>query len=165
MPVPDFREAVMADTSAATVVVRSYPFGPNVGLVTHPMHFWLQEHEALARVKLPYGEEGWLLTRYDDVRTALADPRFSLAQAAVRDVPRLTPQRQGAILTDLDPPGHTRLRRLVAKAFTVRRGGGVRPPARPTNQQPPAPTGEGGGPGAPGGGGAGPPPPPAIFEV
>jgi len=111
----------MADTSAATVVVRSYPFGPNVGLVIHPMYFWLQEHEALARVKLPYGEEGWLLTRYDDVRTALADPRFSLAQAAVRDVPRLTPQRQGAILTDLDPPGHTRLRRLVAKAFTVRR--------------------------------------------
>src|SRR2546430_4654759 len=145
MPVPDFREAVMADTSAATVVVRSYPFGPNVGLVTHPMHFWLQEHEALARVKLPYGEEGWLLTRYDDVRTALADPRFSLAQAAVRDVPRLTPQRQGAILTDLDPPGHTRLRRLVAKAFTVRRGGGEGARAGASNDDPPRPRGEAGG--------------------
>jgi cytochrome P450 len=39
----------------------------------------------------------------------------------VRDVPRLNPERAGAILTDLDPPEHTRLRRLVAKAFTVRR--------------------------------------------
>jgi cytochrome P450 len=55
------------------------------------------------------------------VRTANSDPRFSLAQAVARDVPRLNPERAGAILTDLDPPEHTRLRRLVAKAFTVRR--------------------------------------------
>lgn len=106
---------------AGTTVVRSYPFGPVQGLEIDPMYFWLQEHEPLARVKLPYGEEGWLLTRYDDVRTALGDARFSLAEAAVRDVPRLTPQRYGGILTDQDPPEHTRLRRLVAKAFTARR--------------------------------------------
>jgi cytochrome P450 len=104
-----------------TTMVRSYPFGPVQGLEIDPMYFWLQEHEPLARVKLPYGEEGWLLTRYDDVRTALGDARFSLAEAAVRDVPRLTPQRYGGILTDQDPPDHTRLRRLVAKAFTARR--------------------------------------------
>jgi len=108
---------MMADTT----MVRSYPFGPIHALEIDPMYLWLQEHEPLARVKLPYGEEGWLLTRYDDVRTALGDPRFSLAEAAVRDVPRLTPVRVGAILTDQDPPEHTRLRRLVAKAFTARR--------------------------------------------
>lgn len=106
---------------AGTTTVRSYPFGPVRGLEIDPMYFWLQEHEPLARVKLPYGEEGWLLTRYDDVRSALGDARFSLAEAAVRDVPRLTPQRYGGILTDQDPPEHTRLRRLVAKAFTARR--------------------------------------------
>jgi cytochrome P450 len=111
----------MVDTSAAAAVVRSYPFGPNVGLQIDPMYFWLQENEPLARVKLPYGDEGWLLTRHGDVRAALADPRFSLAEATVRDVPRMNPERAGAILTDLDPPQHTRLRRLVAKAFTVRR--------------------------------------------
>jgi cytochrome P450 len=116
-PVSGLKEAVMADTT----IVRSYPFGPIHGLEIDPMYFWLQEHEPLARVKLPYGEEGWLLTRYNDVRTALGDPRFSLAEAAVRDVPRLTPQRYGGILTDQDPPDHTRLRRLVAKAFTARR--------------------------------------------
>jgi cytochrome P450 len=107
----------MADAAA----VRSYPFGPVHALQIDPMYFWLQEHEPLARVKLPYGEEGWLLTRYDDVRTAMGDARFSLAQAAVRDVPRMTPSRYGGILTDQDPPDHTRLRRLVAKAFTARR--------------------------------------------
>lgn len=106
---------------ADTTMVRSYPFGPVRGLEIDPMYFWLQEHEPLTRVRLPYGEEGWLLTRYDDVRTVLGDARFSLAEAAVRDVPRLTPQRYGGILTDQDPPDHTRLRRLVAKAFTARR--------------------------------------------
>src|SRR5256886_2807879 len=106
---------------ADTTMVRSYPFGPVDGFVIDPMYFWLQEHEPLARVRLPYGEEGWLRTGYEDVRIALGDARFSLAEAAVRDVPRLTPQRYGAILTDQDPPEHTRLRRLVAKAFTARR--------------------------------------------
>jgi cytochrome P450 len=111
----------MQGTSAAVSVVRSYPFGPVVGLEIDPLYFWLQEHEPLSRVKLPYGDEGWLLTRHEDVRTALNDPRFSLAEPVVRDVPRMNPQRAGSILTDLDPPEHTRLRRLVVKAFTVRR--------------------------------------------
>jgi cytochrome P450 len=80
----------MEDASAAVPVVRSYPFGPIVGFEIDPMYFWLQEHEPLSRVKLPYGDEGWLLVRYDDCRAALADARSSLAEAAARDVPRLT---------------------------------------------------------------------------
>jgi cytochrome P450 len=111
----------MDERSEAVGVVRSYPFGPVNRLEIDPMYAWLQEHEPLSRVQLPYGDEAWLLVRYDDMRTALGDPRFSLAQAVVRDAPRLLPQRAGTILTDLDPPEHTRLRRLVAKAFTVRR--------------------------------------------
>ncbi|NKE60782.1 cytochrome P450 [Lentzea sp. PSKA42] len=103
------------------MTARSYPFGPVDGLEIDPMYGRLRDDEPLARVQLPHGEEGWLLTRYDDVRLALSDTRFSLAQAAVRDTPRMGPQRMGAILTDLDPPDHTRLRRLLAHAFTVRR--------------------------------------------
>ncbi|MEU0884278.1 cytochrome P450 [Lentzea sp. NPDC005914] len=103
------------------MTARSYPFGPVDGLEIDPTYGRLREDEPLARVQLPHGEEGWLLTRYDDVRLAMSDARFSLAQAAVRDTPRMGPQRMGAILTDLDPPDHTRLRRLLAHAFTVRR--------------------------------------------
>ncbi len=105
---------------------RSYPFGPVVGLEIDATYFWLQEHEPISRVRLPFGEEGWLLVRHEDCRAVLGDPRFSLAAAVGRDVPRLTPQRYGAGLTDLDPPEHTRMRRLVAKAFTVRRVQGLR---------------------------------------
>ncbi|MGI5506784.1 cytochrome P450 [Lentzea sp. CA-135723] len=103
------------------MTARAYPFGPANGLDVDPTYLRLQQDEPLARVQLPHGEEGWLLTRYEDVRLALSDPRFSLAQAAVRDTPRMGPVRMGAILTDLDPPDHTRLRRLLAHAFTARR--------------------------------------------
>jgi hypothetical protein len=77
MSISGLREAVMADTTT----MRSYPFGPVRGLEIDPMYFRPQEHEPLARVKLPYGEEGWLLTRYDDVRTA---PRPGWRTAGVR---------------------------------------------------------------------------------
>jgi cytochrome P450 len=112
--------------------VRAYPFGPVDRLEIDPMYGWLRENEPLSRVKTPYGDEAWLLVRYDDVRTALGDARFSLAAAVTRDAPRQHPQKVGSILTDLDPPEHTRLRRLVAKAFTERRVAGLRTRAEQT---------------------------------
>jgi vitamin D3 1,25-hydroxylase len=71
----------------------------------------------------------WLVTRYDDVRAALADPRLSKdwrftlppeerAAAPGNDIPMM-------IL--LDPPRHTRLRKLVSRSFTVRRITALRP--------------------------------------
>ena len=101
--------------------MRAYPFGPAVRLELDPLYAHLRENEPLTRVRLPYGDEAWLVLRYDDVRTVLADPRFSRAATVTRDVPRLHPDRVAGGLVDLDPPEHSRLRRLVAKAFTVRR--------------------------------------------
>ena len=114
-------EGCAESVEAAVGVVRSYPFGPVDRLEIDPMYGWLRDHEPLSRVRLPYGDEAWLLVRYDDVRMVLGDARFSLAEAVVRDVPRLQPQKVGAILTNQDPPEHTRLRRLLSKAFTVAR--------------------------------------------
>jgi cytochrome P450 RapN len=71
---------------------------------------------------MPYGGEAWLVTRYDDVRRVLTDRRFSRSATFGRDVPRLVPfvQHMSNILT-MDPPEHTRHRRLVGSAFTARR--------------------------------------------
>jgi cytochrome P450 len=88
----------------------------------------LQAGRPVVQIRLPDGKTGWLVTRYDDVRQVLIDPRFSRAAAAGPDVPDtgLGQASVGSIL-GMDPPEHTRLRRLVAGAFTARRVEGLRP--------------------------------------
>ncbi len=108
---------------------RQYPFGAPVRLDIHPLYAKLRREEPISRVKLPYGGEGWLVTRYEDVKQVLADPRFSRASTVDReDIPRMTPAppRPNSLLS-MDPPEHSRLRRLVAKAFTGRRVEQLRP--------------------------------------
>ncbi|MDU0293406.1 cytochrome P450 [Saccharothrix longispora] len=102
--------------------IRSYPFAEPDDLTLNPAYLDLQRGEPVARVRLPFGGDAWLATRYDDVKAVLADPRFSRAAALNADVPRTLPniQTDANILT-MDPPDHTRLRRLVARAFTARR--------------------------------------------
>jgi len=95
----------------------------------YPAYAWLREHAPVHKTRLPNGVEAYLVTRYDDVRGVLADPRLSKNPAT--SYPGWRPGRTGipgehrsgiaAHLLNLDPPDHTRLRRLVAKAFTPRR--------------------------------------------
>lgn len=77
----------------------------------------------------------WMLFRYDDVFAMLRDPSMSVddANALVDDLERLQlfeefgrVERDHSIL-NTDPPDHTRLRRLVSKAFTPRTIAGLRP--------------------------------------
>lgn len=106
----------------------AYPFGPAQGLDLNPNYARLRKEEPLTRVRLPYGGEAWLATRYEDIRTVLADQRFSRAETQGKDVPRTMPliQYDPSIL-GMDPPEHTRLRSLVTKAFTVRTVETLRP--------------------------------------
>ena len=115
-------------TAAGTV--RSYPFGEPHALDLEPIFHKLRSEEPLARVVLPYGGEAWLATRFADVRTVLADPRFSRAVTVGADIPRVRPEVNNATsILNMDPPHHTRLRRLVATAFTARRVEQLRPRA------------------------------------
>ena len=111
--------------------VRAYPFAEPLGLDLDPIFQHLRSEEPLSRVVLPYGGEAWLATRFADVRTVLADPRFSRAAAVGKDVPRVRPEidHQTTSILNMDPPNHTRLRRLVATAFTARRVEQLRPRA------------------------------------
>jgi cytochrome P450 len=71
----------------------------------------------------------WTLTRYEDVSRLLRDPSLSVEDANATDDRRaaLFPddddrQRRGSLaILNLDPPDHTRIRRLVSNAFTPRR--------------------------------------------
>ncbi|MGW1127927.1 cytochrome P450 [Streptomyces sp. NPDC002526] len=93
-----------------------------------PAYARLRNEEPVTRVTMPHGGDAWLVTRYADVRAALSDPRLSRAAAVGKDVPRSSPLIQQAdSLLSMDPPEHTRLRRLAAKAFTARQVAAVRP--------------------------------------
>jgi cytochrome P450 len=107
-----------------------YPFDAATGLELHPAYAEARDTPGMLRIKLPYGEPAWLATRYDDVRLVLGDRRFSRAMAVTSDVPRMTPTKLDSGMIVKDPPDHTRLRRLVAKAFTQRRVEELRPRVR-----------------------------------
>ncbi|MCK2214799.1 cytochrome P450 [Actinomadura sp. ATCC 31491] len=99
------------------------------GLDPAPELARLRAERPVTKVRLPRGAEVWLVTRYDDVREVLGDAaRFSSADGVRAGLGRPTP-RQGAfgVLIGYDPPDHTRLRRLLAPEFTVRRMERLRP--------------------------------------
>jgi cytochrome P450 len=88
----------------------------------------LQRSKPVVQVELPDGSTSWLITRYDDVRQVLVDPRFSRAATVGRNVRRIGPaSASGDSILSKDPPEHTRMRRLVAGAFTARRVEALRP--------------------------------------
>lgn len=100
--------------------------------VQDPYTFYrrLREDAPVREVVMPRGLKVWLVTRYADARAALANPAL---HKDLRPVQYLFEQHQtrkstgdfGSDLTahmlNSDPPDHTRLRKLVAKAFTMRR--------------------------------------------
>jgi cytochrome P450 len=80
------------------------------------------------RAELPDGRIVWLVSGYENVRQMMIDQRFSraLAVAPGQARPGVEMFAAGSIL-GMDPPEHTRLRKLVASAFTVRRVEALRP--------------------------------------
>src|SRR6266496_6743735 len=91
----------------------------------------LRVEAPVREVILPRGLKVWLVTRYADARDALADPAL---HKDMRQAPELferhstRPRGPAAFGQDLAahmlnsaPPDHTRQRKLVAKAFTMRR--------------------------------------------
>ena len=87
----------------------------------------LRESGPVRRVEPRLGLPVWVVGRYDDVLPALSDPRLSNDP---RHANGLTALLRGDFLSrsmiGADPPEHTRLRRLVSKAFTARRVEGLR---------------------------------------
>lgn len=93
-----------------------------------PEYGRLRDENPVQRVETPAGDIAWLVSRYADVRALLADPRFS-AEVKNPGYPRylfpVEPQ-PGAFVT-VDPPEHTRYRRMIMSMFTKKKAESIRP--------------------------------------
>lgn len=93
----------------------------------------IRERGAVQPVTLADGHAAWLVLGYAEVRAALNDPRLSkdlraaLASGGEVVAEGLPGPAFARHMLVVDPPDHTRLRRLVAAAFSVRRIEALRP--------------------------------------
>ncbi|GHE68099.1 cytochrome P450 [Streptomyces longispororuber] len=131
---PDESSAAPAAPAPLEGAPEGAPGTPD-GLVDDPYGTYaaLREHAPVRRVTGTDGNAAWLVTRYADVREALADPRLSLDKSHA--LPGnyqgfALPPALDANMMNMDPPDHTRIRRLVVKAFTPGRVERLRAPVR-----------------------------------
>ncbi|MFC8722386.1 cytochrome P450 [Kitasatospora sp. NPDC057198] len=101
------------------------PFAPP------PAYQQARRDEPVSRIALWDGTPCWLVTRYQDVRDLLADPRFS-ADATRPGFPFLSAAARHlgagrASFIRMDDPEHGRLRRMLTGDFTLRKTAALRP--------------------------------------
>jgi cytochrome P450 len=108
-----------------------YPIPAPAALEPPPQWAELRQKCPVARVTLPSGDQASLITRYEDVRSALADPRFT-RELSAPGAARLIDTESGGVFNSpmantLAAEGHQRWRRMVGKWFTARRMAALRP--------------------------------------
>jgi cytochrome P450 len=98
----------------------------------HSVYRRLRAEDPVRPAMVYRGLRVWLVTRYAEAKALLADPRLSKdSRRALRLFPEGTAGAHASSLSfhmlNSDPPDHTRLRKLVNKAFTARTVAGLRP--------------------------------------
>lgn len=115
------------------VVEQFNPIAPGMMADPYPTYRALREHAPISWSPLL---ESWVLTRHRDVEFVLTDSRFSadrrrartrFSEMMAQQQERLGPFGRTQTMLTADPPEHTRLRRLVSKAFTPRAVMDLRP--------------------------------------
>ncbi|MGP4095059.1 cytochrome P450 [Nonomuraea sp. KM90] len=108
--------------------IPEFPFDRPTALEPPPQLAELREKCPVAHVRLPSGDVATLVTRYDDARAVMADPRFS-RNLAREGAARLSTTEDGGLFNrrrvntmDIsEGQGHLRWRRLLGRWFTMRR--------------------------------------------
>ncbi|MGH3997923.1 MAG: cytochrome P450, partial [Pseudonocardiaceae bacterium] len=106
----------------------NYPFPVTDPFALPPEFAVLRQERPVCPVRVATGDEVWLVTRHADVRAALADRRLS-RNIFRPDAARLIPGVPTGQVSSpfVDPPAHTRWRKLVTRAFTPRHVESMRP--------------------------------------
>ncbi|MFC9238613.1 cytochrome P450 [Streptomyces decoyicus] len=93
----------------------------------HEVYARLRERGPVHRVRLPEGTVVWLVVGYEEVRAALSDPRLSKEWRHASSAQPMQPVSIGVSMLRSNAPQHTRIRGLVARAFTARRVASLAP--------------------------------------
>ncbi|KAI0854535.1 cytochrome P450 [Xylaria cubensis] len=111
---------------------QEFPFVRERAASPPPQYQKLRRTCPVSKVKLPSGDQAWLLTKHEDIRTALSSDKVS-ADPRTPGYPRLRQTTTGGndpsqptILT-LDDPEHSRLRKALEVEFTPEAVDGLRP--------------------------------------
>ncbi|MCH0543258.1 cytochrome P450 [Streptomyces sp. MUM 203J] len=120
-------EEMSSEEAAAAASSCSREFRAN----PHPVYAALRTAAPVCPLTPPHGVDTYLITRYDDARAALADPRLSKDMHGALDTYHRIFGPSSVALDDnmlfSDPPKHTRLRRIVGNTFTPKRVESLRP--------------------------------------
>ncbi|WP_112136008.1 cytochrome P450 [Glycomyces dulcitolivorans] len=73
------------------------------------------------------GHTVWVVSRYEDIKTAMTDPRISAEALALQSNGAHEGPNAPDIFPRMDDPEHARLRRMLTKDFTVKRVNALRP--------------------------------------
>ena len=106
--------------------------------IPHEWFSWLRANAPVFHHDEPDGDGFWVVTRHEDIVTANRDAAtFSSAQERGGVVSLDTPaapvegqEMAGNMMLFMDPPGHTRYRKLVNRGFTPRMVGALEPHLR-----------------------------------
>jgi cytochrome P450 len=102
-----------------------FPFADRPGIGLDPEYLGRYRDQPLLPVQLANGREALVATAYDDVKTVLADPRFS--REAWANGTLFARKSSALALVTSDAPTHTRRRGQVQSWFTHRRAEADRP--------------------------------------
>ncbi len=96
--------------------------------IPHEWFTWLRHHDPVHFHTEPDGRGFWVITRYDDVVACNRDSATFSSEAdrggvvTLEDLPETAgaASEGGRLMLQMDPPDHTRYRRLVNRGFTPR---------------------------------------------
>ena len=107
------------------------PFEPGYREDPYPQ---LHRLRSMDPVHWSYGANCWVLTRYEDIKFVLAEPRFQIALELLEKTPSVKQAMMQPFnriirpqILAADPPDHTRIRTIMAKGFTPARLDQLRP--------------------------------------
>lgn len=110
-------------TKSADHSVQDFPLAPS-GTMGPPREYRALRRDCpVVRVQMPVAATAWYVTRHDDVRALLADPRLVRPTINSWPAPVEGSDPAGAELVtmmELEGPRHAALRRAVAPAFSAR---------------------------------------------